>query len=217
MASTRVGTCAICGDHGEVTTEHLPPKAVYNKPYPPNLPWVPACRTCNSGASSFDQRFAVYLSMAVSGANERGAALWKTRGLRTLGKNYELAHSILRGIEDARNARHLPAPPADRARFLWPRDVFQQVSARLSRGIYWQHTGSVLGDRVWMKFDAWQDNRPEMLDGTQDFIEKTIGNNEFWYRFAWAAQAPLRSLLVFGFHDGQWGSVETIPNGEACL
>jgi len=48
--------CVYCGDKAE-TREHCPPKAFLLKPYPTNLPTVPACTKCNNGFSS-DERYA---------------------------------------------------------------------------------------------------------------------------------------------------------------
>lgn len=43
--------CVYCGEHAQ-TREHCPPKVFLTKPYPLDLPVVPACERCNNGFSS---------------------------------------------------------------------------------------------------------------------------------------------------------------------
>jgi hypothetical protein len=39
--------CIYCGAEGDLTLDHVPPKLLLARPYPPNLVTVPACLTCN--------------------------------------------------------------------------------------------------------------------------------------------------------------------------
>jgi hypothetical protein len=42
--------CLYCGSAAD-SRDHVPPKCLLERPFPPNLTWVPACRSCNQGAS----------------------------------------------------------------------------------------------------------------------------------------------------------------------
>lgn len=48
--------CVYCGEEAD-TREHCPSKAFLQKPYPADLPTVPACKKCNNGFS-YDERYA---------------------------------------------------------------------------------------------------------------------------------------------------------------
>ena len=48
--------CVYCGEMAD-TREHCPPKAFLRKPYPTDLPTMPACLKCNNGFSA-DERYA---------------------------------------------------------------------------------------------------------------------------------------------------------------
>jgi hypothetical protein len=49
--------CAICGKSEAVTRDHIPPKGIFPKPLPQDLITVPACKNCNGGDSSLDEKF----------------------------------------------------------------------------------------------------------------------------------------------------------------
>jgi len=50
----KVKTCVYCGQLKEVTKDHVIPKCLFIKPYPPNLISVPACDDCNNSKSLND-------------------------------------------------------------------------------------------------------------------------------------------------------------------
>lgn len=52
----KIRECAYCGEKKPVSREHVVPKCLFLKPYPPNLVTVPACDECNN-AKSLDDDF----------------------------------------------------------------------------------------------------------------------------------------------------------------
>ncbi len=61
--------CAFCG--GETgTRDHCPSRVFLDKPYPEQLPVVPACSACNAGFSSDEEYFACLLSCVVAGTTD---------------------------------------------------------------------------------------------------------------------------------------------------
>lgn len=90
-----LGECVNCGKTKPVNRDHIPPKNLYAKPYPPNMHTVPSCYTCNGGASPDDEyfRMALVLTDRAKGnpAREeilptvtRGLSKPEGRGLRRL-------------------------------------------------------------------------------------------------------------------------------------
>ena len=61
--------CAYCGGRTG-TRDHVPSKVLLEKPYPENLPVVPACLECNNGFSFDEEYFACFLECVLSGTTE---------------------------------------------------------------------------------------------------------------------------------------------------
>ena len=53
----RKGECVYCGRLALLTDDHVPPQALCSKPRPIDLVVVPACVSCNGGASKDDEYF----------------------------------------------------------------------------------------------------------------------------------------------------------------
>lgn len=63
MATARLSRlyCIYCGATAS-TRDHVPPKLLLDKPFPPNLQTVPSCRACNNDASLDEQYFLALVS-----------------------------------------------------------------------------------------------------------------------------------------------------------
>lgn len=59
--------CAYCGGPAE-TRDHVPPRVFLDKPYPSNLPVVPACRECNQKISIDEEYVARLLECVICGS-----------------------------------------------------------------------------------------------------------------------------------------------------
>ena len=60
-----VGWCVYCGG-SEETRDHLPSRILLEKPYPDNLPAVPACQACNGGFSLDEEYLACVLECVLA-------------------------------------------------------------------------------------------------------------------------------------------------------
>ena len=86
------GVCVYCGDRSG-TRDHIPSKVLLDKPYPSQLPVVPACETCNQSFSLDEQ----YLACVVEVASSRSVdadALRRRKVRRIMEKNRELRDRI---------------------------------------------------------------------------------------------------------------------------
>lgn len=63
--NSRSSLCAYCGSKDAITVDHVPPKLLLARPYPENLPTVPACRECNASFQADDEytRFVVSVDL----------------------------------------------------------------------------------------------------------------------------------------------------------
>ena len=86
--------CAICGINEATTRDHVPQKAIFQKPRPENLITVPACSDCYNGASDLDDLFKVYLSMHAACESDIARRLFTEKTARTLERNKSLLSQI---------------------------------------------------------------------------------------------------------------------------
>jgi hypothetical protein len=61
--------CAFCGSSPN-TRDHIPSKILLDKPFPENLPVVPACRKCNQSFSKDEEYLACLIECAIHGTTE---------------------------------------------------------------------------------------------------------------------------------------------------
>jgi len=63
------GGCVYCGGPDD-TVDHVPSRVFLDKPFPENLPVVPACRSCNNGFSRDEEYVAAVIECVVAGSTE---------------------------------------------------------------------------------------------------------------------------------------------------
>lgn len=63
------GGCAYCGSEAD-TRDHVPSRVLLDKPYPPDLPVVGACKKCNNGFSIHERLVACLVDCAACGGTE---------------------------------------------------------------------------------------------------------------------------------------------------
>lgn len=54
-ARNKRGPCSYCGKEKKLTVDHVPPKLLLERPFPPNLPTVRACGDCNAMFKADDE------------------------------------------------------------------------------------------------------------------------------------------------------------------
>jgi len=73
--------CIYCGTRKDLTSDHVPPKALFAEPRPSHLITVPACRPCNKSYVKDDEYFRVaVLAQAASEQDPAAAKLWSPEG-----------------------------------------------------------------------------------------------------------------------------------------
>ena len=63
------GFCVHCGGTTE-TRDHAPSKILLDKPYPANLPVLPACPSCNEGFSADEEYLACFVECVLHGSTD---------------------------------------------------------------------------------------------------------------------------------------------------
>lgn len=68
---SKMGICTYCGFRKPVTADHVPPKNLFDQPYPPNMFTVPACADCNGGFKKDDDYFRIALTISDKAKGQR--------------------------------------------------------------------------------------------------------------------------------------------------
>lgn len=85
----------------EINRDHVPSKSLLQKPYPDNLPVVPACKACNEGFSLDEEYLVAFLGCVLTGSTEpEGQRIQKAQ--RILGENTALRTRIERAKTEYR-------------------------------------------------------------------------------------------------------------------
>lgn len=80
-----------CGTKNNITRDHVPPKAILMRPYPPNLFTVPACAECNNiFYGNRDENLKIYLATMLYSLKTVEAKSYMESARRTLSKNNRL-------------------------------------------------------------------------------------------------------------------------------
>jgi hypothetical protein len=137
MVRVKTGrVCAMCG--GEASTDdHIPPQSLYPKPRRPNLQLhtVPACATCNNGASSDDEEFKMIVGLS-TGDVQADPDLIATSMRRTMDGNSRLDRVVRAGKRTfaADGGCVIEGPVV--VPFEGP--SYAKVVERIIRGLYWK-------------------------------------------------------------------------------
>lgn len=212
--NTNSRLCAICGKRAATTVDHIPPKDIFPKPRPDNLITVPACSSCNRGASNFDESFMVYLSLHVGVDSLETERLWKNHALRAVKHNRRLRNRLLATMKPV----YLKSPGGviteRRMGSLWDSEAHDLIVKRTIRGLYYHHFNEILGDRVDVKVHWFRKLTPEMVEMSNDWSAYTFGKGEVTYRYTRANESPLNSIWIFQFYEAHWAGGYTEPKNQ---
>ena len=135
--------CAICGGVAS-TDDHIPPQNLYPKPRPPNLQLhtVPACKSCNNGASADDEEFKMIVGVSIGDVQPNLDEI--VLSLRsTMAANGRLDRVIRSGKPTPKVDYRPDAPGSVAISFEGPSYV--RVVERMIRGLYWRERMYPLG------------------------------------------------------------------------
>ncbi len=183
--------CIFCGGrNATTTTEHCPPRAMFdNKAWPEGFEF-PACAGCNGGSSD-DDLIAAFLSYLSPDA--QGEQLKKGQGLmlRFAQQRRQLLHSMFETSvterrQKAREVGWTPAPGQTYNDFpgikLPPEvhDAVRHFAGKLTKALYWKETGKVFpadGGILFHWFtnaNLLRDGRIPVLDGFSQLAPEAV-------------------------------------------
>ncbi len=210
MSRNRTDICGYCGNPSPTTRDHIPPKGIFPTPRPDDLITVPSCASCNQGASASDERFRASLSLHVGVDAPSTSRLWE-QTLPGIRRN----RALHRRLRDEAEPIWLTTPSGvihgRKYRGRWDSDSHDRTIERMIRGLYFHHYCDVLGNRVGVKSHWFHKLTPDILEATAEYEQRSVGGDQFVYRFGRASDQPLHSIWLFEFHKRHWAGGHTAP------
>ncbi len=201
--------CAICGVQEATTKDHVPPKGIFPKPRP-QLITVPACASCNNGASDYDDLFKVYLSMQSAGNTDLATKLFESKTSRTLERNRKLISKI---HDESRTVKVEldDGTITNRLGILWDSEAHEKVMERTIRGLYYHHSGRALGLDANVEVQKFTEVSDEIENLLPLLPEHVIGDEQVKYKFYISPEDHRDSVWFFEFYGVHYASGYSVP------
>ncbi len=194
--------CVICGSNPATTYEHVPPRGFF-KGLSGQFRTVPACSSCNNGVSKDDEELRLYISTQVGKQTEGAKFLWEKGAHKSVLRSTQLRSNFMSTLCEVPVV--LPSGEvASRLAFLVPVALYQRVFERVTRGLFFWHTGSILPRDTSVNI--------QLLVGTPDLDSPdlksleayTVAEGAFEYRFSIDPENKCNTVWLFGVHQAHW-------------
>ncbi|MBS1629379.1 MAG: hypothetical protein JST27_04910 [Bacteroidetes bacterium] len=199
--------CCYCGKAVATTKDHIPPKAIFNKPRPSDLITVPACRDCNNGASTHDELFMAFLGMHVAGQRGEAERLFKEGTLKTVKRNKRLYQMVAKTIKPVNVITPGGIFTGKGYAVPWDSDAHDAVIERIVRGLFFYHYSTILADKADISVQ-WFNGLPD-IDLTKLYTNSVAGG-AFVYAYNKALDTDFDSIWLFQFYNGHWAGGHTL-------
>lgn len=211
------GRCAYCGEHGEITRDHVIPRSLFLRPLPDDMVTVPACGDCNSRKARHDDFLRDLLTSDIQGAESPIAQrIFQEKVLSSNRQGKSLVARI--ALEEARatpiiTKSGLYLGQCYVAQFDLGRAV--EMFSFIVRGLYYRlrriilpndcrfEVGRLGGDdakRMWELFEEYGYNGPYGL-----------GDGVFWCAYQYAARDDPITFWILVFYERVFYRVVTTP------
>lgn len=211
--------CVYCGAPA-TTKDDVPPRAIF--PGRPKSLRVPACASCNNGASKDDEYFALVMSRKHRDRSQPVGAV-------EVALRMERAHRRSAGLRATVDPHTVFIAPRTPAGIVLPLQSWtmvnmervERVLARLVRGIYWYRTGERLPKDLRIVAVSKDDLKPEQVKWLFDLKPAEwdrghVGRGEVVFRYQVTRYEPFGkygTLWLLGFYN-EWDFV--VQTGEAA-
>ena len=188
--------CAYCGYRKDTTKDHVPPKALFIKPYPDNMITVPACKECHCEMSLQDEYFLMALGFVLSSEEKKHAKYLTDKVKRALKRPEakKLRADLINRTQDIKvhSEEGIYLGNAKGTKFDWPRLKF--FAQRILKALYFEEYKKPLVTSYqldvflsWFQKDASIFNSPEIKEILQCLANsktRVVGDNVFQYWFS---------------------------------
>lgn len=207
--------CCYCGIRDATTRDHVPPKAIFNRPRPDDLITVPSCFECNNQAAPFDEKFKAYLGMHIARQCGEAETLFKEGVLPTAKHNSKLRRDIFKSMCPVDIATKAGIITRKEIAVPWDNEAHDLTIERIVRGLFFHHFNKIVGDSASIK-TYWFNEPLKVSDDT--LYEVSIAHGTFKYQFNKVEGADFNSLWLFDFYNGHFaGGMILSPETQTDL
>lgn len=207
MQPPKSSTCVICGIRPATTAEHVPPRGFF-KGLSGQFRTVPACNICNNGSSEDDEALRFYISAQIGKQTDGAKLLWKQDAYKSILRSAKLRSEFLSTLREV-TVDGANGKAASRMTFLVQIDLYQRVFERVTRGLYFWHTSTILPAstfvRIYLLSKSPNLNDPELMALETD----SIAGDAFEYKFGIDPEDIRNSIWLFCIHKSQWVQAST--------
>ena len=167
--------------------------------------------------SGLDEEFKVFLGVTVGYHLNGGDKTYRAPLLRTLRHNHRLLAKLSSSMQRIvlRSPAMTAKVPALAVRL--DANVHDTVVERSVRGLFFYHTGQIIGDR-YVPIVRWhQTLNVDMVQLTKDWSTGTVGTTALVYKFAIGAEDPRISCWILQFFQKTWSTVVFQPLCESAI
>lgn len=160
--------------------------------------------------SGLDEEFKVFLGLTV-GYHLDGDKSYRVPVLQTLAHNRRLRSDILTSMR--RVVIQDPTVPTSQSALAIPlnKTAHDTVVERTVRGLYFHHTGKILGDRYPLTVQWLRVLDDELFRVTNDWSTGTMGDPALVYKYAICTDDPSATAWVLQFFQKTWSIVISNP------
>jgi hypothetical protein len=211
MRPPKSSICVICGIRPATTDEHVPPRGFF-KGITGQFRTVDACSICNNGSSADDEVIRNYISAQIGKQTIGARLLWESGAHKSLLRSPKLRSeftSTLREVEVSGENGKI----TKRLAFQIPIHLYQRVFERITRGLYFWHTATILPRESIVKITPFE-NAPDLNFPEFELFEAhSIADDAFEYRFLISTEDTRNSVWLFSIHKAHWIQCLTAPLG----
>ena len=163
--------------------------------------------------SGLDEEFKVFMGLTV-GYHLDGETNYRMPVLRTLAHNSRLRTEILSSMR--RVVIRDPTVSRSQSAFAIPlnQTAHDTVVERTVRGLYFHHTGRILGNRYTPEVQWHLVLNEDLFRMTKDWRTGTIGDPAFVYKYAICDEDPEATVWILQFFQKTWSSVFFVPQEQ---
>jgi len=207
MQPPKSSICVICGINPATTVDHVPPKGFF-KGISGQFRTVPACNICNNGSSKDDEALRNYISAQIGKQTEGSKKLWEKGAHKSLKRNTQLCSALLSSLNDI-EVINKEGKTTSRLAFLVPVSLYQRVFERVTRGLFFFHTGKIFPVNIPVTINLLT-NSPDFSAPELQLLEYySISDKAFEYRFGLDPEDYCNSMWIFSVHNAHWIQAST--------
>ncbi len=202
MQPPKSDICVICETNPATTDEHVPPRGFF-KGLSGQFRTVPACSACNNGSSKDDEELRLYISAQIGKQTEAAKILWEKGAHKSILRSTQLRSTFMSTLREVPVV--LPnGEVANRLTFLVPIALYKRVFERVTRGLFFWHTGSILPRDTSVKIQLLV-SMPDLDSPDLKALEAhTVVEGAFKYRFGIDPENNRNTVWLFGVHQAHW-------------